>query len=128
MAQPANSLMEQMAQLEAARNLVLGDAAFYPQIVQGILPIIGANARLELRRWGSEFLSETFATPSLEMAQKDKLSRQVLQTLRELLENPAEDAAVVKSVIQTSASIYPLLFRHMYVVRVSRTICRLAIE
>lgn len=115
-AQPvANGLTEQMSQLDAARNLVLGDAAFYPQIVQGILPIIGANARLELRRWGADFLAETFASPALATEQKGKLSLQVLQTLKDLLEIPNEDTAVVKSVVQAAASLYPLVFRHMYV-------------
>ena len=114
-AQPANSLTDQMSQLDAARNLVLGDSAFYPQIVQGILPIIGANARLELRRWGADFLAETFASPSLPAQQKEKLSMQVLQTLRELLDTPNEDTAVVKSVVQAAACLYPLVFRHMYV-------------
>ncbi|KAK2793774.1 hypothetical protein FQN52_000726 [Onygenales sp. PD_12] len=111
MALPLNSLVEQMSQLDTARNVVLGDAALYPQIVQGILPIIGANARLELRRWGAEFLAETFASPALAQQPKQKLSIQVLQTLKELLDNPDEDAAVVRGVIQTAASIYALVFR-----------------
>ncbi|PGH09617.1 hypothetical protein AJ79_05673 [Helicocarpus griseus UAMH5409] len=111
MALPLNSLVEQMSQLDTARNVVLGDAALYPQIVQGILPIIGAKARLELRRWGAEFLSETFASPALAQQPKQKMSAQVIQTLWELLENPDEDASVVRGVIQTAASIYALVFR-----------------
>lgn len=113
MAQPINNVKEQMAQLEAARNLVLGDAALYPQVVQGILPIIGVNARLELRRWGADFLAETFSSPALPAAQKEKLAGTVLPTLRELLEHAGEDTAVVKSVVQTAASLYPHVFRHM---------------
>ncbi|KAI5309496.1 hypothetical protein KEM55_003118, partial [Ascosphaera atra] len=54
-----NTVADQLAQLDTARNVVLGDAALYPQIVQGVLPIIGANAHLQLRRWGAEFLAET---------------------------------------------------------------------
>ncbi len=107
------SLEDQLVQLAAARNLILSDAAFYPQIVQGILPIIGPESRLELRRWGADFLAETFASPSLEEQQKQQLSLKVLQTLKELLEMPAEDALVVKGVVQAAASIYPLVFRHM---------------
>jgi symplekin len=112
MAQQVN-LNDQMTQLEAARKLVLGDAALYPQVVQGILPIIGANARLELRRWGAEFLAETFASPALAAAQKEQLVCTVLPTLRELLDNNVEDMAVVKSVVQTVASLFPHVFRHM---------------
>lgn len=115
MALPLNNLVEQMSQLDTARNVVLGDSALYPQIVQGILPIIGAKARIELRRWGAEFLSETFASPALAQQPKQKLSAQVIQTLWELLENPDEDASVIRGVIQTAASIYPLVFRTMYV-------------
>ncbi|OJD18619.1 hypothetical protein AJ78_01390 [Emergomyces pasteurianus Ep9510] len=111
MALPFDNLVEQMSQLDTARNVVLGDAALYPQIVQGILPIIGAKARLELRRWGAEFLAETFASPALAQQPKQKLSTQVIQTLSELLENPDEDSSVVRGVIQTAASIYPLVFR-----------------
>ena len=111
----ALSVADQLTQLEAARQLVLADAVLYPQIVQGILPIVGANARLELRRWGAEFMAETFASPALILQQKERLSVLVLQTLKELLEIPGEDDGVVKSVIQTAASIYGIVFRYMYV-------------
>lgn len=112
---------EQLRQLGDARKLVLGDSAYYPQIIQGILPIIGPDARLELRRWGAEFLAETFSTPSLPVAEKERLSLTVLSTLRSMIENQNEDSAVVKSVIQTAASIYPLVFRWMYVINPSPT-------
>ncbi|PWY62391.1 hypothetical protein BO83DRAFT_383383 [Aspergillus eucalypticola CBS 122712] len=102
MAQSTDHLVDQIAQLNAARNLVLGDAAFYPQIVNGVLPLIGASTRLELRRWGSEFLAETFA-----------IGPNVLQTLREILELPEKDPMVLKHIVQNAASLYPLVFRHM---------------
>ncbi|RJE21412.1 hypothetical protein PHISCL_06243 [Aspergillus sclerotialis] len=113
MAQPTDHVVDQIAQLNAARNLVLGDAAFYPQIVNGILPLIGANSRLELRRWGSDFLAETFASPALATSQKEQLAATVLQTIRDILEMPESDVAVLKSVVQTAASLYPLVFRHI---------------
>lgn len=115
MAETIPSVADQLAQLDAARSLVLGDAAFYPQIVQGILPIIGAQARLELRRWGADFLAETFASPALATQQKEALSLLVMQTLKELFEVPEEDTGVVKSLVQAAASIYPLVLRHTYV-------------
>lgn len=111
----ALSVADQLTQLEAARQLVLADSGLYPQIVQGILPIVGANARLELRRWGAEFLAETFASPTIGTQQKGTLGVVVLQTLKELLEPPGQDADVVKSVVQAAASIYGLVFRYMYV-------------
>lgn len=109
------SVEDQLTQLEAARKLVLKDPALYTQIVQGILPIVSANARIELRRWGAEFLAETFASPMLSLQQKESLSVVVLQTLKQLLEIPGEDNGVVKSVVQAAASIYGLIFRYMYV-------------
>lgn len=115
MALPANNLVEQMSQLDAARNLVLGDAALYPQIVRGIIPIIGPNSRLELRRWGAEFLAETFASPAFPQLAKQKLAIEVLDTIRDLLNIPGDDIAVVKCAVQASASVYPLVFRYMYV-------------
>ena len=113
MAQSADPLTGQLAQLNAARQLVLGDAAFYPRIVNGILPIIGVNARLELRRWGAEFLAETFSSPMLASAQKEQLAANVLQTIQDLLGLPGGDAVVLKYIVQTAASLYPLIFRHM---------------
>ncbi|KAG4435077.1 hypothetical protein IFR05_009436 [Cadophora sp. M221] len=102
---------DQINQLENARKLVLTDVVHYPQVVQGILPIGAPGARVELRRWVSEFLAETFASPAVSPQQKETMSLIVLETLKTMIENPQEDAAVVKSVVQTAASIYPLVFR-----------------
>ncbi|KAI9831385.1 MAG: hypothetical protein M1826_003558 [Phylliscum demangeonii] len=104
---------DQIVRLESARKLVLGDAAYYGQIIEGILPIIGVHARVELRRWGTEFLAEAFASPMATSKQKQKLSLIVLDTLKEMLENTQEDTTVLKSVVQACASIYPLVFRHI---------------
>ncbi len=116
MAGPALSVDEHIKNLEDARKLVLGDANFYPQIIQGILPIVGPNARVELRRWGADFLAETFASPAVSAQQKETLSLTVLEILKVMIENPQEDSTVVKSIVQAAASIYPLVFRWMYVV------------
>jgi symplekin len=113
MAQMTDNVVDQVAQLNAARSLVLGDAAFYPQIVNGILPIVGANTKLELRRWGANFLAETFASPVLAVDQKEQLAPNVLQTIREILELPETDITVLQSLVQASASLYPLVFRHV---------------
>lgn len=115
------TLTEQLKQLDDARKLVLGDSSYFPQIIQGILPIIGAEARVELRRWGADFLAETFASPSLPAKEKESLSLLILETLKSMIENPKEDTAVVKSVVQTAASVYPLVFRWMYVTSTSLT-------
>ncbi|KAJ5702871.1 hypothetical protein N7488_010419 [Penicillium malachiteum] len=113
MAQPTDDVANQVVQLNAARKLVLGDAAFYPQIISGILPIVGPHARLELRRWGADFLAETFSSPMLPPAQKQQLAPNVLQSIQETLLLPETDSAVLQSLVQTVASLYPLLFRHI---------------
>lgn len=114
MAQSAD-VANQLNQLNSARNLVLGDAALYPQIVNGVLPIVGANTRLELRRWGADFMAETFSSPVLATAVKEQLAPNVLQTIQDILMLPESDATVLASLVQTAASLYPLIFRHMYV-------------
>lgn len=105
--------VDAVAQLDKARMLALGDSAFYAQIVPGVLPITGPTATLDLRRWGADFLAETFSCPTLSADQKQQLSLVVLQTLKDFLEIPGEDTAVVKSVVQSATSIYPLVFKHM---------------
>ncbi|KAF7899186.1 uncharacterized protein EAF01_008399 [Botrytis porri] len=102
---------QQINQLNDARKLVLSDANYYTQIIQGILPIIGPSARVELRRWGADFLAETFSSPTIPSSQKETLSLVVLDTLEDMIENPHEDSAVIKSIVQTAASIYPLVVR-----------------
>lgn len=119
MAEPI-SVEQQIKLLEDARKLVLGDPNYYPQILQGIIPIIKPDgradpAKVDLRRWGADFLAETFASPTLPADQKETLSLSVLEVIKNMIENPNEDSAVVKSVVQTAASIYPLVFRWMYV-------------
>ncbi|KAF4634018.1 hypothetical protein G7Y89_g4091 [Cudoniella acicularis] len=111
MAGAAFSVEQQIKQLDDARKLVLKDANHYPQIVQGILPIIGPSARVELRRWGADFLAETFSSPTVPAQQKETLSLIVLETIKAMIENPQEDNAVIKSIVQTAASIYPLVVR-----------------
>jgi symplekin len=103
----------QINQLNDARKLVFGDANYYPRIIGGILPIAAPGARVELRRWVADFIAETFASPTIPSQQKETLSLLVLETMKSMIENPVEDSAVVKSVVQAAASIYPLVFRWM---------------
>lgn len=111
----ALSVSDQIRQLNDARKLVLQDVKFYRTVLQGILPIIGPTARLELRRWGAEFLAEAFATPALPIAEKETMLLPLLDALREMVENPQEDVQVLRSLIQAAASIYPLALKWMYV-------------
>ena len=116
MANSPSSIAEQIRQLNDARKLVLSDVNFYTNIVQGILPIIGPSSLPPLRRWGADFLAETFSTPALPSRDKETLSLLVLESLKGMVEKADEDSHVLRSVIQTAASIYPLVMRWMYAV------------
>lgn len=107
------SVADQIRQLEGARNLVLKDVSYYPQVIQATLPIIGPSSQVEFRRWGSEFLAEAFATPAVPLSSKETLSLVVLDTLKALVEDPKQDVLVLRGVIQAAASIYPLAMRWM---------------
>lgn len=102
-----------LKQLNAARKLVLQDSSIALQVVQGVLPIVGPSAGLELRRWGADFIAETLASPRLPRRQKQELSLVVLETLQQMAQTPAQDAGVLKSVIQASASVYPLVIGYL---------------
>jgi len=107
------SVAEQLEQLNAARKLVLEQPAYYDRIVKGVLPIIGPNAALPLRRWGAEFLAESLATPVLSTRDKENLVIAVLDTLRSLLEGVGEDLIVLKACVGAAASAYPVTLRWM---------------
>lgn len=102
-------------ELESARSLALGDGRYYPTIVPGVLPIVSAsgNATLEVQRWGADFLAETFASPTWAPDAKATLSLTCLPLLKEYVE--AQDATIIKSAVQATACIYPLVYKHMYV-------------
>lgn len=107
------SVPDQIRQLEDARKLVLTDVSYYPQVIQATLPIIGPSALVEFRRWGTDFLSEAFASPAVPLGQKETLSLLVLETLKLLVEDPNQDALVLRNTVQAAASIYPLALRWM---------------
>lgn len=110
----ANSVAsETITQLNAARSLALNDPSYYPQIVSGVLPIIGQNATVELQQWGADFIAETVSSPVISQENKLKLGLTILDILKGYLEGPVEDTNILKSAVQSSASIYPYIFRHM---------------
>ncbi len=107
------SVSEQIQQLNAARKIVLENAAYYDRIVKGILPIIGPSSPIELRRWGAEFLAESLSTPALGSRDKENLTLAILDTLRSLVESPSEDPLVLKASVIAAASAYPIVMRWM---------------
>ncbi|KAF7189719.1 mRNA cleavage and polyadenylation specificity factor complex subunit pta1 [Pseudocercospora fuligena] len=108
---------ETLTQLNSARDIVLRDHTLYTQVVPGIVQVIAPGADLELRRWGADFLAETFASQVVTAEAKQHMSLVVLDTLKGYLNRKEiagedEDTAVVKSAVQCAASIYPFVFRH----------------
>ena len=99
--------------LQKLRRHVYEDAVHYVQIVPAILGIIGPSNPLQQRRFGADFLAEAFASPGLAVEQKQSIAITALETLRQYLETPDEDTAVIKSAVQASTSAYPLIFKHM---------------
>lgn len=114
-----SALAQTLASLDSARAFVLKDPAIYPQVVPGVLPAIGPATPVEQRRWGADFLAETFASPVVSADVKEAMciGSGVLDTLRGYLNRKEEmgedeDPAVVKSAVQCAASVYPLVFRY----------------
>lgn len=115
MATTTASVSDTIKQLAQARSMCLADPKnLYTQIIPGLAPVIHAGAALELRRWGTEFLSEAFSSPMLAASQKQELAIGILDNLKGYLDNADEDAMVVKSVIQIASTIYQFVVRHMY--------------
>jgi symplekin len=108
----ATPVADQLRQLGDARALVLGDPVYWPQVLHGILPIVSGPI-VELRRWGADFLAETFSTPVVDINEKQSLAVTCLDTMVRLMDE--KEAGILKSVVQCSASVYPLVFRYMYV-------------
>ncbi|CUS08643.1 unnamed protein product [Tuber aestivum] len=109
-AQGLSSVEDQLQQLGNARALVLTDPVYWPQVLHGILPIVSGPV-VELRRWGADFLAETFSTPVVEAGEKLNLAVACLDTMVRLMDE--REAGILKSVVQCSASVYPLIFRHI---------------
>lgn len=115
MAAPQQPSVEaQLQQLNQARDIVLNDPTYWPQVLQGTLPLI-IGPVIETRRWGADFLAETFSTPVVSPQAKQDLSLQCLDALLRLAEEP--DTGILKSVVQCCASVYPIIFRYVYVFR-----------
>ncbi|EPS40868.1 hypothetical protein H072_5234 [Dactylellina haptotyla CBS 200.50] len=101
-----------LTHLNSAREIVLQDPKFCPDILGGILPhIVASDAAVELRRWGAEFLAETFSSPRIASQAKQELALTCLEPLLTLLGEL--ETGILKHVIQSSSSIYPLIFRYM---------------
>jgi len=101
-----------LVQLKQAEALVLQDPSHYPAILPAVLSL-AAQPDVPLRRWIATFLTNTFASKSLDGQVKEDLAAVgVVDALRLLIEDG--NAAVLKSCVLCSSLIYSLLFRRMY--------------
>ena len=103
----------EIAQLEQARKIALNDSTHYNKLIPTLLPHYGPAAHLDLRRWTTDLTAESLACPSLSTENKQAIALFALKTLRQYLEAPSEDAAIIRSVIHAATSAYPLIFRYM---------------
>jgi symplekin len=115
-ASTTKSATDHVKQLSDARKQVLANPKLYSSVVKGVVPLLantGASQHLSIRRWTAEFVAETFATPALPTREKDVLAPFVLDTIQTIVENAAEDTQVLRSMMQTAASLYPIALRWM---------------
>lgn len=115
MAVPQMSPAQLLKQLEGARLTALQSPEVYNQFIPGFTSLVQQNPDRDIRRWGADFVAEAFSQPLMPSAQKEELVNSVVPFLRHLLEAQPIDVPIVRSVIQAAASIYPLVFRRVYV-------------
>ncbi|KAK9447498.1 uncharacterized protein V1518DRAFT_386808 [Limtongia smithiae] len=101
---------QQIDQLNQAKQLVVKDTSFYPQIIRGILPI-AHREDIRLRSWCAAFLNQGFASTDLKQSDKEELALECLDVLLVLFNET--DSALLKNLIQCACSIYPLIFKHI---------------
>jgi|SRR5579859_7363651 len=102
---------EQLLQLKQAESLLQQDPTYYPTIFPAVLAL-ATQQHIPLRRWIANFLCNTFSSRVVEGAVKAELAATTVDTLRGLIEDV--DSVVVKSCVQCSSLIYPLLFQKVY--------------
>lgn len=104
-----------MQHLIQARAAALANPSLYQQVMPPILGLVSDsdNPSLALKRWVADFIAEALATPVLASEEKQTMALTVLTIIMSFLESQEQDAQLLKSAIQASASAYPLVFRHM---------------
>lgn len=106
------ALTSRINQLNQARSLVESDPSYFPQIVVGVLPVFN-DAAVELRYWVAEFVASAFTSNYLSASEKENLASKCLDRLTAALAAET-NIQVMKSFIQLSSALYPILFRHVY--------------
>lgn len=103
--------MSGIAQFEQAKALVVSNATYLPQILQGVLP--GAEQPDgELRRWVANFVSWAVTESAASAADRQALVPAILPTLRHALDTE-QDLTVLKDWIQAATCLQHLAFRYL---------------
>ena len=103
---------EQLAELKRFREYALRDVNQYPNIIAYVVRCAGPTSGPELRKWGADFLAEAFASPILSPDRKQLFALSLLPTFKAYLDDPAQDAGVLRSAVQVLTNVYPFIFRH----------------
>ncbi|PPQ65473.1 LOW QUALITY PROTEIN: hypothetical protein CVT26_000113 [Gymnopilus dilepis] len=102
---------EQAELLNTLRESLESHPSPIPILVQTLInTVLNAGDSL-LKRWVLDLLHFAVSRSSLTLDQKTNMAVQALDPLVQLLNDP--QPAIVKAVIQTFASVYPLVFRHL---------------
>ena len=105
------SVEHQIEELEKAKALLDVDSSYYPQIVEGVLPI-AQHSDVRIRQWVVNLLVAAFTTSTISNEVKERLVTLCGSTFESFLEE--SDSHIVTRTIQCVSCIYPLIFRKMY--------------
>jgi symplekin len=106
------SIEEQIEQLNGARRIAAQDPKTYPQIVQGILPIV-ERPEAKLRQWCATFFMDAFACEDLDERTKTDMAVWCIDGVLSLLRDPQRDHDILKPTITVCCCMYPLLFSYI---------------
>lgn len=98
-----------IAELNGARRLVEQDPAMWPQILEGLLPIVNRRDAA-LRRWCAGFFVDAFATTAVSEHLKQGIALKLVPAITTLLTDG--DPQVLKLTITCFSLVYPLLFEY----------------
>ncbi len=105
-----DSVNEQLSKLEEARRLAQADVSLYKPIIEGILPV-ALQKEVVVRRWSWSFILDGLSA-GLSGQDITTVAVLILPKIVSLLDFE-RDVIVLKTVIEVSANIYPILFAYV---------------
>ncbi|KAF9482650.1 hypothetical protein BDN70DRAFT_874838 [Pholiota conissans] len=109
-AAPPNS-QEQAELLATLREALEAHPAPIPILIQTLINVVANTGDSLLKRWVLDLVHFAICRSSLTLEQRTQMALTALDTLAQLLDDPRP--ATVKVVIQSFATVYPLVFRHL---------------